>query len=188
MLDSDSASHILGSAHWPRAEWYAWGNAIADRLEAAADGRRLGTVLDYGCGGGAFGAAWSARYPGCRLVGVDPNERAREAAWQHYDDMLPADALLPTVDAVVCVTVLQHLELDEALSALRRLAHVLRHGGVGVIQTRWGYDGAPVDAWEARRVWGAREAQREIENAGLRALLNEREHSPSYDWWTVTRG
>lgn len=94
------------------------------------------TVLDLGCGGGFMAEALAER--GARVTGIDPAEKAIEAARVHaagegldirYDvgvgENLPyADGAF---DAVVCVDVLEHVsDLDRVIA---ETARVLKPGG-----------------------------------------------------------
>ena len=100
------------------------------------------TVLDLGCAGGFMAEALTER--GARVTGIDPAERAIEAARAHasrqghairYDvgvgEALPyGDAAF---DIVVCVDVLEHVrDLGEVLA---EVARVLRPGGVFLYDT-----------------------------------------------------
>lgn len=93
-------------------------------------------VLDLGCAGGFLSEALARR--GARVTGLDPAERAIEAARTHAaaaglgiryeigsgEEMPFADGAF---DAVACVDVLEHVrDLDAVLGEVRR---VLRPGG-----------------------------------------------------------
>lgn len=100
------------------------------------------TVLDVGCGGG-FMAEVLAR-KGASVVGIDPSAPAVEAAREHartqglsIDYRLGAGESIPvdsgTVDCVVCVDVLEHVEsVDRVLDEVRR---VLKPGGMFLFDT-----------------------------------------------------
>ncbi len=93
-------------------------------------------VLDLGCGGGFMAEALVRR--GAVVTGVDPSGPAIAAARRHAADTglvvdyregvgesIPVDT--GTMDVVVCVDVLEHVEdLDRVLDEVRR---VLRPGG-----------------------------------------------------------
>lgn len=92
---------------------------------AAAE--RPGSVLDVGCGEGFV----TARLPGGRVVGVDPDARALEAAARRVpagEFHRAAVTALPfddgAFDLVVCTQVLEHLE--DPAAALRELRRVAR--------------------------------------------------------------
>lgn len=99
-------------------------------------------VLDLGCAGGFMAEALDAR--GARVTGIDPAEKAIDAARAHarqegrgiaYDvgvgEELPYAAA--SFDAVVCVDVLEHVQdLDRVLA---EVARVLRPGGLFLFDT-----------------------------------------------------
>ena len=96
------------------------------------------TVLDVGCFCGATGAWLKAKYPGCRVVGVEPVEQAAREARAKLDVVLHAkleDANLAsagiaggTVDAIVLADVLEHM--FDPWQALNFLRPLLKPGGV----------------------------------------------------------
>ncbi|MGI9177903.1 MAG: bifunctional 2-polyprenyl-6-hydroxyphenol methylase/3-demethylubiquinol 3-O-methyltransferase UbiG, partial [Pirellulales bacterium] len=100
------------------------------------------TVLDVGCGGGFMAEALARK--GATVVGIDPSAPALEAAREHaraeglsIDYRLGAGEKVPmesgTVDCVVCVDVLEHVEsVDRVLDEVRR---VLKPGGIFVFDT-----------------------------------------------------
>jgi SAM-dependent methyltransferase len=101
---------------------------VVDRLSATQPLRR---VLDAGCG---FELPLDFP-PSVELVGLDSSAEAM-AKNENLDDAIVGD--LETVeldeksfDAVLCWTVLEHLERPEL--ALRNLAHALRPGGLLII-------------------------------------------------------
>ncbi len=85
------------------------------------------TVLDVGCGSGAFGRLLRATRPGLELWAVEPDVAAARAAEAGFDRVLvgdfPHDELPETrFDVVVFADVLEHLARPEdALDAARRL-------------------------------------------------------------------
>ncbi|MEM8629725.1 MAG: bifunctional 2-polyprenyl-6-hydroxyphenol methylase/3-demethylubiquinol 3-O-methyltransferase UbiG [Pseudomonadota bacterium] len=99
-------------------------------------------VLDLGCAGGFMAEALADR--GARVTGIDPAEKAIDAARAHatmteraisYD--VGVGEALPygkdTFDRVVCVDVLEHVsDLDEVC---REVARVLRPGGLFLFDT-----------------------------------------------------
>ncbi len=100
------------------------------------------TVLDLGCGGGFMAEALARE--GARVVGVDPSAPAVEAAQDHArkaglkidyrvgsGERIPIEAA--SVDCVVCVDVLEHVErVDRVLDEIRR---VLKPGGLFLFDT-----------------------------------------------------
>jgi ubiquinone/menaquinone biosynthesis C-methylase UbiE len=92
-------------------------------------------VLDLGCGNGRL----VPFLHDSRYVGVDNNDSYIDAARQRYasdtvefirGDVSDLDRLdLGTVDAVICIGVLHHLDDETAAVALRSARSVLREGG-----------------------------------------------------------
>lgn len=90
--------------------------------------RPVASVLDVGCGEGAFRAALEALRPRARYLGVDPSAYAvarygrtrnlRRLAFADLDE-LPARSRF---DVVVCADVLHYLEDDEVEAGLPALA------------------------------------------------------------------
>jgi SAM-dependent methyltransferase len=110
----------------PRA-WLRWD--LVDRLVAELD---PGTILELGCGQGAFGARLAAR---AAYVGVEPDEAAYEVAQRRIERAggrvlrgtgaaVPAGSLF---DLVCFFEVLEHIGDDDA--ALRRWTGLARPGG-----------------------------------------------------------
>ncbi len=99
-------------------------------------------VLDLGCAGGFMAEALDAR--GARVTGIDPAERAIEAARAHaaargrsiaYDTGVGEDLPYPDArfDAVVCVDVLEHV--TDLGRVLAEVARVLAPGGLFLYDT-----------------------------------------------------
>jgi len=90
------------------------------------------TLLDIGCGGGAFGAAVKATMP-CSVVGVTYSEAEGRLARQNLDHVAVADlnhfdpTSLGQFDCIVCSHVLEHLH--EPQQVLARLRACLNPGG-----------------------------------------------------------
>lgn len=89
-------------------------------------------VLDVGCFCGAVGARLKEKYPGVRVVGVEPIKEAAEVARQKLDMVitgkleevdLPAEGVaLGSVDAIILADVLEHMYNPwHALVSLRPL-------------------------------------------------------------------
>lgn len=100
------------------------------------------SVLDLGCGGGFMSEALARK--GARVIGVDPSEAAIRAAKDHaqreglkIEYLVGCGESIPlaerTVDCVVCVDVLEHVEdLERVLDEIRR---VLKAGGLFLFDT-----------------------------------------------------
>jgi 2-polyprenyl-3-methyl-5-hydroxy-6-metoxy-1,4-benzoquinol methylase/glycosyltransferase involved in cell wall biosynthesis len=99
-------------------------------LGLVPDGAR---VLDVGCASGYLGAALAER--GCRIWGVDQDERALQGAGDAYEELLAVDLErideLPwpeeSFDVVVAADVLEHLR--DPVAVLRLLERYLAPGG-----------------------------------------------------------
>jgi SAM-dependent methyltransferase len=92
----------------------------------------LGRVLDIGCATGMTGRLMRPRDP-MKLVGIEINEVAAEAAREHYDEVLVGSAeevlrgLDERFDTVVCYDILEHLV--DPWSVLEQIARVIVPGG-----------------------------------------------------------
>lgn len=90
-----------------------------------------GIVLDVGCAGGATSRLIKAKFPGTRVIGVEPNEDAARHASRYLDKVLtkPLSNVDPVSDLEGCaiglvllLDVLEHLEDPwRALAGLRDL-------------------------------------------------------------------
>lgn len=110
----------------PRA-WLRWD--LVDRLVAEV---HPGTILEIGCGQGAFGARLAAR---ATYLGVEPDEAAYEVARRRIEPaggrvLSGTDAAVPdgsAFDLVCFFEVLEHMRDDD--TALRRWTGLARPGG-----------------------------------------------------------
>src|SRR5579871_6418260 len=159
-----SAPELVGPRHAYRVR------RIADCL---AEALQHGHVLDAGCGAGALTELLARR--GYQVTAVDDSnefvchalarlQRAGLTPQVHVEqqDLQTLDFPEAAFDAVVCGEVLEHLADDRG--ATRRLARVLRPGGVMVLTVPAGpeqYDW--LDRWAGH--------QRRYDEEGLRDLL-----------------
>lgn len=125
---------------------------IADHL-AGADGRY---VLDLGCGTGNLIALLLGRYPGSRVVGVDPSEGMRKACESKFGgsnrvEIAAGDALkIPfpggTFDYVVSNYALHHIPPECRGRCAAEMARVFKPGGRLVYSDPFcGVDAPPED-------------------------------------------
>lgn len=94
-------------------------------------------VLDVGCGAGMLGSQIRQRFPGCVVVGIEPDAGRAAMAKDHFDHVIDGDAEDPAVlelaaalgpfDLVICADVLEHMV--SPLVALRSLVPMLSEGG-----------------------------------------------------------
>lgn len=96
-------------------------------------------VLDVGCGTGALGAAYRARNPRCRLLGIECDREAAQIAARRLDAVANVDvernplpfSLTAGVDCIIYGDVLEHLKDPFAL--LTRHAEALSPHGTMLI-------------------------------------------------------
>ena len=166
-----------------------WGERNAALARDVAPGR--GTLVDYGCGGGAVSSRLSPEFGGTVLVDVNPSAvaAARARCFGRVRTCRPEDALLGAVsaDVVVCTAVLQHCDPPAAEWALRRISGLLAPDGGALIQTRWHARDAPAGSFEARCLWSDDEAARAMWDAGLSAVIVCRDDWAGYTWWACAR-
>jgi len=158
---------------------------VGDRLAAG------GTVLDLACGPGSFSARVLDRFPAARVVAVDMDpvlvavgsaalaDRADRLSWVDADLRDPGwPARLPVgeVDAVVSSTALHWLSAGQLAATYRRVAGLLRPGGVLLNADNMAYDpGQEVFA----RLTAAAERRRAEQAFGT-------EGAPDWDtWWAA---
>src|SRR5215813_1653831 len=117
-----------------------WNQEAADPSPDSAWGKLLhwvperSTVLDVGCGHGAFAAAL-ARLKRCHVIGVEIDAEAAHNATAHCERVVTGDImtilerglLQERFNVVVAADVLEHLAAPE--KALIRLARLLQTGG-----------------------------------------------------------
>lgn len=119
---------------------------IAKRRRYVTRYKRLGTLLDVGCGTGLF--LKGMKQSGCwELWGIEPSMQAAEVARQLGFRVFTAtlqEVDLPEqyFDVVTLWDVIEHLH--DPASALRQIANVLKPDGILVIRT------PNFESWEAR--------------------------------------
>lgn len=145
------------------AAWYATDYWTQYREEQTGTGRdnlyahvlasleraslRRGTVLDVGCGGGAFLSLCLVK--GWKAMGVEPSRDAAAYARRRGLDVHDGDWPVPaiadeSVDAVTFINVLDHL--PDPFEALREASRVLKPEGLLYIRV----PNAPFHAWMKR--------------------------------------
>lgn len=95
---------------------------------AAAEVPEGGTVLDYGCGEGAFLNALAGARPDLTLLGYDPGSGHVPDRYAPVEDM--GDVAPATVDLLCCFETLEHLYDPEITSFAADAARVLRPRGL----------------------------------------------------------
>ncbi|GAB2755698.1 class I SAM-dependent methyltransferase [Streptomyces bullii] len=157
---------------------------VVEHITAGRPGRPL--VVDLGCGPGSLAARLARRLPGADIVAVDRDPLLLELARTHHADAaryVDAEIGEPgwaealdldrPLDAAVSTTALHYLDPDALLRTYRRLAALLRPGGVLVNGDHLPHDDAglaEVAGWVGRR-----SAERRRVHA----------HEDWSSWWTA---
>lgn len=93
----------------------------------------VNSLLDYGCGGGAFLKEAATHFPACRLDGYDKNPQAVAAfagtKIGFVSDLEQHDGKI--YDMITAFQILEHL--DDPFSVLRTLKNSLKQGGLLII-------------------------------------------------------
>lgn len=136
------------------------------------------TVLEAGCGLGYF--TYALKHGGYDVLGIDISQKAVTKATAAYGDLYRADSLESyastaqgTVDAVVMVELIEHLE--DPITTLAQAVRLLSPGGLIVLTTpnrsyygyaqAWGTDLPPLHLW-----WFSEESIKVLaERVGCRA-------------------
>ncbi|PJE99408.1 methyltransferase [Streptomyces carminius] len=129
---------------------------IADVVEHATADRSRPLLLDLGCGPGSLAARLAGRLPAAEIVGVDMDPLLLELGRTHHADAARyVDAVIGEegwteslglerpLDAAVSTTALHYLPEPVLLRTYRRLAALLRPGGVLVNGDHFPPDGEP---------------------------------------------
>lgn len=154
-------------------------------------------VIDFGCGGGAFGRALKAARPAVEVRGVEPVPTAAALAREGLDDVHvggaddPLPEGWPRPDCVVFADVLEHLV--DPWATLRRVRTLLAPGGALVVSIpnvlhhsvvadlargRFDYQDAGVLDRTHLRFFTAATARELVEHAGFRVERMERVIEP----------
>jgi SAM-dependent methyltransferase len=132
--------------HWYRDEGFGDPRRLAGKVDYAVGAaeylleRPVRSVLDVGCGEGAWQAAIARRRPRARYVGVDPSEyavarygRSRGLRLGGLGDLGRLDLDVDgRFDLVVCVDVIAYVDAVELRRGLGAIARLL--GGVALIE------------------------------------------------------
>ncbi|MFH8476462.1 class I SAM-dependent methyltransferase [Streptomyces sp. NPDC018000] len=140
---------------------------IADVVEHVTAGLSRPLLLDLGCGPGSLAARLADRLPDTEIVAADMDPLLLELGRTHYADAAryvdtvigeegwaEALGLERPLDAAVSTTALHYLPEPVLLCTYRRLAALLRPGGVLVNGDHFPPDGAPcsdITAYVGRR-------------------------------------
>ena len=129
-----------------------WSKALAPLFLRFAAPARLASMLDLGCGTGNLLAAAADRFPGARLVGIDPSTallaQARSRLERKGVELIGgACEELPFADATFdgCLSLLVLQEFADRAGALREMRRVTRPGGI-VAACQWDFPRMPVIA------------------------------------------
>ncbi len=84
-------------------------------------------VLDVGCGNGMLGLSIKAKYPSCKVVGIEYADSAVKLASEKLDDVwkinlneLSSEDIIGEFDLIICADVIEHLlDPESCLQTLR---------------------------------------------------------------------
>ena len=143
-IDDDSALPLtMNPAEFPniarsheRLWWYRGMEAIAlDQLRQATSGRQVARVLEAGCGTGHFALAAQCAF-GWNVMPWDLSPTAlayaRRLGLQHLTtaDIRALPVRPESVDVLLCLDVLAHLDPEQNAETIRGFAQALRPGGL----------------------------------------------------------
>jgi SAM-dependent methyltransferase len=150
--------------HWYRDEGFGDPSRLASKVGYALGAaeylleRPVTSVLDVGCGEGAWRSELTARRPRVRYVGVDPSDyavarygRTRGIVHGSLSDLDRLDLdVLGRFDLIVCVDVIAYVAAAELKRGLASIARLL--GGVALIECFTAVDefDGDDDHWYAR--------------------------------------
>ncbi|MEW2399659.1 class I SAM-dependent methyltransferase [Streptomyces sp. NPDC046862] len=162
------ATAKLWVERWERQqERYALGReerftVIADVVEHVTADRERPLLLDLGCGPGSLAARLAARLPDAEIVAADMDPLLLELGRTHHpyaaryveavigdDGWTDTLGLRRPLDAAVSTTALHYLSEPTLLGTYRRLASLLRPGGVVVNGDHFAQEGPPCSALTA---------------------------------------
>ncbi|MFJ7150569.1 class I SAM-dependent methyltransferase [Streptomyces sp. NPDC100445] len=144
---------------------------IADVVEHVTADRERPLLLDLGCGPGSLAARLAGRMPDAEIVAVDMDPVLLELGRTHHADAARyVDAVIGDhdwaevlgldrpLDAAVSTTALHYLAEPSLLHTYRRLAGLLRPGGVLINGDHFPQNGSPLSELTAHV--GRRRAER----------------------------
>jgi ubiquinone/menaquinone biosynthesis C-methylase UbiE len=140
-MDRSHAEDVERFNRWADTYESFWGRRFFDRIHQATldlvawdEEIRPGTILDVGCGTARLLRAAARRWPGARLIGVDPAEAMVTVARRLTPDaefhVAGAESLpLPDATADVALSTISFHHWEDQAAGLREVARVLRPGG-----------------------------------------------------------
>jgi SAM-dependent methyltransferase len=134
---------------------WEYGSVVAALLAAFGEDLTGRRVIDVGGGAGPLGPTLALRY-GCDVLDIDPSPNVapvREPAvsllssMSHHYTFQPTNLfdVAGTYDGVFCISVMEHLPVEEQEAAWRKLASLVAPGGVLVATVDYGEPGV---AWK----------------------------------------
>lgn len=111
MLVTPEYKEILEKEHKRDRSWGSTGKSKSEKINRVATPKNVKTILDYGCGKGTLKTYMNEHYPDYTVTEYDPGIIGKDT---------PPDP----ADMVVCIDVLEHVELecvDAVIDDLKRL-------------------------------------------------------------------
>jgi ubiquinone/menaquinone biosynthesis C-methylase UbiE len=150
--DGATTGPLYGNAEGYDAYMGHWSRALAPLFLDFAAPNDSALLLDVGCGTGNLLAAARSRFPGARLVGIDPSSALLAMARARGDlqeiELVTGDAeRLPFTDAhfTACLSLLVLQEFQGRLEPLLEMRRITRPDGV-VAGCQWDFSKMPVIA------------------------------------------